>query len=41
MTCLKNGKSPQTVCTDNIKSLAMVEGAIASAESGREVEISI
>jgi hypothetical protein len=27
------------VCTDNIKSLAMVFGAIESAESGRRVEI--
>ncbi|MBN2048667.1 MAG: Gfo/Idh/MocA family oxidoreductase [Anaerolineaceae bacterium] len=35
------GKTPETVCTDNIKSLAMVFGAIESAESGREVKIQI
>jgi predicted dehydrogenase len=36
---LKNGTLPQTVCTDNIKSLAMVHAAIESAESGRKVAI--
>ena len=37
--CVQNGGTPETVCTDNIKSLAMVFGAIESAESGRRVEI--
>jgi predicted dehydrogenase len=37
--CLRTGRAPQTVCTDNIKSLAMVYGAIESAESGRKVAI--
>lgn len=37
--CVQNGGTPETVCTDNIKSLAMVLGAIESAESGRRVEI--
>jgi len=36
---LKAGRLPQTVCTDNIKSLAMVHAAIESAESGRKVAI--
>lgn len=37
--CVQNGGTPETVCTDNIKSLAMVFGAIESAESGQRVEI--
>lgn len=36
---LKCGRQPQTVCTDNIKSLAMVHAAIESAASGRKVMI--
>jgi len=36
---LKSGSTPQTICTDNIKSLAMVHAAIESAESGRKVMI--
>lgn len=39
--CVKTGGTPQTVCDDNIKSLAMVEGAIRSAESGLEVQVEI
>ena len=37
--CIRTGDTPETVCTDNIKSLAMVFGAIESAENGRRVEI--
>jgi predicted dehydrogenase len=37
--CVREGRVPETVCTDNIKSLAMVFGAIESAESGKRVEI--
>lgn len=37
--CIKTGKTPETICTDNIKSLAMVFGAIESAEAGKRVEI--
>jgi predicted dehydrogenase len=37
--CIQTGETPETVCTDNIKSLAMVFGAIESAETGKEVEI--
>lgn len=33
------GGVPETVCTDNIKSLEMVFGAVESAETGRRVEI--
>jgi predicted dehydrogenase len=36
--CVKTGRIPETVCTDNIKSLAMVFGAIESAEAGKRVE---
>ena len=39
VTCLQTGETPETVCTDNIKSLAMVFGAIESAEQGRPVDI--
>ena len=39
MDSLKNGTEPQTICTDNIKSLAMVHAAVESAESGKKVEI--
>lgn len=39
--CVRTGRTPNTVCTDNIKSLAMVFGAIESAETGRRVEITI
>ena len=34
-----NGRTPETVCSDNIKSLAMVFGAIESAEQGTPVDI--
>lgn len=37
--CVRNGEQPETICTDNIKSLAMVFAAIASAEQGRTVEV--
>ncbi len=37
--CVRHGGVPETVCTDNIKSLAMVFGAIESAEKGCEVKI--
>ncbi len=38
---VQTGKFPETVCTDNIKSLAMVFGAIESAETGKCVEIKL
>ena len=37
--CVRTGDTPQTVCTDNIKSLAMVFAAIESAQTGKRVEI--
>jgi predicted dehydrogenase len=36
---VRGGPVPETVAADNIKSLAMVFGAVASAEQGRRVEI--
>lgn len=39
--CVKNGGTPQTASTDNIYSLAMVEAAVKSAETGKEVVIDI
>lgn len=36
---LKTGATPQTICTDNVKSLAMVLSAIESAETGQKVQI--
>ena len=36
---LQTDAAPETVCTDNIKSLAMVFGAIRSAETGQRVVI--
>jgi predicted dehydrogenase len=38
--CLREGRPPETICTDNIKSLAMVLGAIESAETGRRITLS-
>ena len=38
---LRTGKVPQTECHDNIKSLAMVFGAMESARKGRRVKIAI
>ncbi|MDL2403897.1 Gfo/Idh/MocA family protein [Rhizobium mayense] len=37
---VKTGKRPETESRDNIRSLAMVLGAIESAKSGRRIEIS-
>ncbi|ATU90666.1 Gfo/Idh/MocA family protein [Phyllobacterium zundukense] len=37
----RGGPVPETIGTENIKSLAMVFGAIDSAESGRRIEITI
>jgi predicted dehydrogenase len=41
LDCIHAGRMPETDCTDNIKSLAMVFGAIESAETGRAVDIKI
>jgi predicted dehydrogenase len=37
--CIETGEMPETLSTDNIKSLAMVFGAVESAERGQQVEI--
>jgi len=37
--CVRNGSAPDTVCSNNIKSLAMVFGAIESAETGKLINI--
>ena len=37
--CVQTGETPETVCTDNIKSLAMVFGAVESAESHARISI--
>jgi predicted dehydrogenase len=37
--CVQTGATPETICSDNIRSLAMVFGAIESAETGRRVQI--
>lgn len=39
VNCLRTGAVPETVCTENIKSLAMVFAAVKSAETGREVAV--
>lgn len=39
VACIQTGAEPGTVGTDNIKSLAMVFGAIESAKTGKRVEI--
>jgi predicted dehydrogenase len=37
--CVRTGAIPETICTDNIKSLAMVFAAIESAQTSRVVKI--
>jgi predicted dehydrogenase len=39
LDCLRDGRTPETVSRDNIKSLAMVFAAIRSAATGREVKV--
>ncbi|MCS6847777.1 MAG: Gfo/Idh/MocA family oxidoreductase [Anaerolineae bacterium] len=39
--CVREGGTPETICTDNVKSLAMVFGAIEAAERGQPVTIRI
>ena len=41
MAALHEGREAETDCADNIKSLAMVFGAIESARTGRRVEIEV
>jgi predicted dehydrogenase len=37
--CVRRGRQPETAAADNIKSLAMVFGAVESAEKGKPVDI--
>jgi predicted dehydrogenase len=37
--CMRTGEEPETIATDNVKSLAMVLGAVESARTGKRVEI--
>jgi predicted dehydrogenase len=39
LAAVEGGPPPETAGTDNLKSLAMVFGAVASAEAGRPVDI--
>ena len=39
--CVREGEVPETICTGNIKSLAMVFAAIESAEHGRMVALGL
>ncbi len=41
VAAIAKGEVPETVCTDNIKSLAMVLGAIESAKTGKKVKIRV
>ena len=41
VTCVLEGGTPETVAADNIKSLAMVFGAIESAETGAKVAVGV
>lgn len=40
-SCIRTGRQPETAASDNIKSLAMVLGAIESAETGKPVAIAL
>jgi predicted dehydrogenase len=37
--CIQEGRTPETVCSDNIKSIAMVFAAIHSADTGKKVKV--
>jgi predicted dehydrogenase len=39
--CVRTGTIPETICTENIKSLAMVFGAIESAQTGKRIPINL
>lgn len=41
LRCIRSGETPETHAADNIKSLAMVLGAIESAETGKKVAITV
>ncbi len=39
LTFLRSGKQPRTECHDDIKSLAMVFGAMQSSRTGRRIPL--
>jgi predicted dehydrogenase len=39
VACIEQGVAPETVCSDNIKSLAMVHAAVESARTGARVQV--
>jgi predicted dehydrogenase len=39
LACVRNGGEPETVCTDNIRSLAMVHAAVKSAATRRRTAV--
>lgn len=39
LECVRSGARPETICDDNILSLAMVQGAIQSSQTGQAVAI--
>lgn len=41
VNAIRTGSAPMTVCSDNIKSLAMCFAAVESAETGKRVEIKV
>ena len=41
VACVETGAVPETICTDNIKSLAMVFAAVESAQTGQPVQVDI
>lgn len=41
LVSVRTGIQPQTICTDNVKSLAMMLCAVESAKTGRRIEIEV
>jgi predicted dehydrogenase len=41
VNCVRGGQIPETISADNIRSLAMVFGAVESAETGERVQIAV
>ncbi len=39
--CVRTGETPETICTDNIKSLAMVHSAVRSADLKRRTKVAL
>jgi len=41
LRCLRSSDTPETICTDNIKSLAMVHAAVRSADQKRRITVTL